>query len=331
VPNEHIAVYETGVDWAAPRMKGKRTMVRRLLLVLSLVAASSVISSAWAAAANPAVGKGAKQDPGRYSGGESQNGNPVWLYVSASKTQVQDLVIQDDTMVCPNGFQPGDAFVIDSMDIGSGGTFSTTQKVKGVIGADNAPAKFTYNLGGRFSTSSGGAPEASGTYSETASFTLNGNSESCSSGTQTWSVTRDTQPTQPAGVGAPGAYRVQVENGDASSFTVSSSRHEMKDLTLDDIGFGCFPGDGSAGGTAFLKSLALPATGSFSATWSGVFAGNTPVNYTIKFLGHFHGTDSSGTSRASGSYTLTGSFVNDQGTRLHCRSGKQWWISPPLS
>jgi hypothetical protein len=296
-------------------------MLRRTLLVLSLITASTLIGTAWTTVA----GATSSHPSGRYSGGESQNGNPLWLFVSANKTQVQDLVIQDVGLSCTGGFGTDRPIVIDAMNIQSDGSFSTDQTLKGDLGdANNTPATFTIILNGSFGTTSG-TPDATGTFLETASYTLNGSSDSCTSGARTWHAARDTQPNQPAGVGTAGTYTLVEEQPNGGSFKVPASRTEMKNLTFNLVSMGCNPGDWSVGGTVALSPLALSSAGSFSTKFTGTLTGlSVPVNYTIKVKGHFHGVDSSGASRAAGSYVMKGSYTKD-GTLYHCNSNKLWW------
>ena len=259
--------------------------------------------------------------PGRYSGGESQNGNPVWLYVSASGTQVQDLVVELAALSCTGGLGVGGPIVLDSMNILSNGSFSMTTTRSGYIGADNASTTFVVTLNGTFGTTSKGLPEASGTYLETATYlTDSGSSGNCSSSSQTWSVTRDSQPAQPAGVGVAGTYKGgESQNGNPMSFDVSGTAIDNLDISL--VGLSCNPGDGGVSTPVTLNSLAVSSDGSFSTTFGEQSQG---VTYTIVFEGHFHGVNSTGASRAAGSYVVTGTFTH-KGTSYNCTTSEQWW------
>jgi hypothetical protein len=265
---------------------------------------------------------------GRYSGGESQNGNPMWLYVSGDGTQVQDLVLAVE-LSCTGGWGTGGPAVLDSMNILSDNSFSATAIQDGVTGADNYPTTFTITLSGTFGVTKSGTPEASGTYLETDSYAGNGTSGSCSSGTQTFSATRDSQPPQPAGVGTVGTYNGgESQNGNPFSFDVSTDRTSINELVLF-VGLGCNPGDGGVSTPVMLSSLELSSDGSFSTTFEyETLLPNSaiPITYTITFEGHFHGVDSTGASRAAGSYLVTGTFTKN-GTVYNCSSNKQWWYA----
>ena len=105
----------------------------------------------------------------------------------------------------------------------------------------------------------------------------------------------------------------------------------MDKLSFNLVGMNCYGTDGGAGGTVALGSLTLPSNGSFSTKFTSTFTGGSvPVNYILNFRGHFHGVNSSGASRAAGSYLLTGSYTKN-GTLYHCTSNKQWWTAPPLN
>jgi hypothetical protein len=260
---------------------------------------------------------------GSYSGSESQNDNGLLLYVSAKGNDIQDLAIHLVALSCTGGFGIGGPAVIDSIKINSDGSFSATASQTGVIAADNYPTTFTIAFEGAFGVTSG-TPEASGSYIETATYKSSGSTGSCSSETQTWSVTRKSQPTQPPGVGTAGSYSgTESENGNGMSFKVSKSRTTINKLDFPLVELGCNPGDGGVSAPITLNSLAVSSNGSFSTTFKQVV---DSVTYMITFMGHFHGVDTSGASRSAGSIQVTGRF-SSKGTKYNCDSNKLWWYA----
>jgi hypothetical protein len=291
-------------------------------------AAAGALQTAEKASTAACPSKSGSQSPGKYSGGESQNGNPVWLYVSASGTQVQDLVIELAALSCAGGWGSSGPIVLDSVNILSNGSLSTTTTQSGYTGANNYITTFVITLAGTFGTTVAGTPEASGTYLETATYydSENGTSGSCSSNSQTWEADRDSQPAQPAGVGVAGTYKGnESQNGNPLTFDVSGSDIDSVDFNL--IGVNCNPGDGGVGTSVQLTSLPVSPDGSFSTSSSfDQDLNGTNVTYQFAFQGHFHGVDSSGASRAAGSYLLTGTYTRN-GTSYDCSSSEGWWYA----
>ena len=195
--------------------------------------AAGALQTAEKASTTACPSTGGGEPAGKYSGGESQNGNPVWLYVSASGSQVQDLVIQLAALSCTGGWGQGGPIVLDSMKILSNGSFSMTTTTSGYTGANNYLTTFVITLTGIFGATYAGTPEASGTYLETATYTGSGTSGSCSSNSQTWAADRDSQPAQTAGVGVAGTYKGgESQNGNPLTFNVSGSSIDSLDFNL---------------------------------------------------------------------------------------------------
>jgi hypothetical protein len=304
-------------------MKARLAAVLAGSALLSLGGVSMAASSAGRLSAGAGRAEAAGLEPaGLYSGSESQNGNGMHFYVSGSGTKVQDLVMNVVELGCPRGRGSlGPSIILDSISIGSTGSFSIKATQPGVVGTDSTPTTFTIKLHGAFGVSSSGRPDASGTYLETATYHDNGTTITCSSNAQTWSATRATQPTQPRGVGAAGTYRLaESQNGNPGSFTVSASRTEMQNLLISLVFLGCNPGGGTSTSIK-ISSLNLASDGSFSTEYQQTSGSAT---FTIRFQGHFHGVNSTGASRAAGSYRVTGTFTHN-GRVYNCSSNKQSW------
>ncbi|MGD0395099.1 MAG: PKD domain-containing protein, partial [Acidimicrobiales bacterium] len=144
---------------------------------------------------------------GSYSGSYSGSGYGITLYVSGSQTQVQDISIPVVTLDCTGTtFTPSAPIVLDAVALAANGAMSSTQTQTGVVGSDSYPTTFTITFTGRFQgLSPSGAPLAAGSVLETARYT-DGTTYSCTSNKQSWSVSRDAQPTQSTALPPAGSY-----------------------------------------------------------------------------------------------------------------------------
>ena len=264
---------------------------------------------------------------GSYSGSYSANGYGITLYVSGSQTEVQDISIPVDYLESAGTtFAPDAPVVLDSVALAANGSFSSTSTQTGVVGSDNYPATFTITFAGRFQGFSNGAPEAAGSVLETAKYT-DGTTYSCTSNKQSWSVTRNAQPTQPTTLPPVGSYSgAYSANGYGITLYVSRTQTQLQDISIPVDYLECAGTTFAPDAPVVLDSVALAANGSFSSTstQTGVVGSdNYPTTFTITFQGHFHGVNASGAARAAGSVLETATYTN--GTTFSCTSNKQSW------
>ncbi len=264
---------------------------------------------------------------GSYSGSYSGNGYGISLYVSGSRTQLQDISIPVDYLECADTtFAPDAPVVLDSVALAADGSFSSTSTQTGVVGSDNYPTTFTITFQGHFhGVNASGAARAAGSVLETATYT-NGTTNSCTSNKQSWSVAWDTQPTQPTTLPPVGTYSGSYSaNGYGITLNVGSQT-QLQDISIPVDYLYCDGTTLSSDAPVVLDSVALAADGSFSSTstQTGVVGpDNYPATFTITFEGHFHGVNASGAARAAGSVLETATYTN--GTTNSCTSNKQSW------
>ena len=265
---------------------------------------------------------------GSYSGTYSGSGYGITLYVSGSQTQIQDVSIPVVTLDCTGTtFTPSAPIVLDAVALASNGSFSSTSTQTGVVGSDNYPTTFTITFTGRFQgLNSAGAPLGSGSVLETAKYT-DGTTFNCSSNKQTWSVTRDAQPTQTSALPPIGNYSGSYSgSGYGISLYVSGTKNALQDVSVPVVTLGCAGSTFEPSAPIVLDSVALASNGSFSSTstQTGVVGpDNYPTTFTIVFQGHFHGVNASGAERAAGSVLESAKYTN--GTTFNCTSNKQSW------
>ena len=309
--------------------KGKRQRSRaarmwRLVLVPALALPLAVATMTDVAQA-AAVGTTNSSPPaGSYSGSESQNGNGISFYISASRKSVQDVSIPLTGLNCtPGNTGIGNHLSVASVAIGSTGSFSSTTTQHGVL--SGYPATFTYTFKGGFhGVNTAGAEQANGTYSETIKYT-DSVARTCATGSQTWKVARDSQPTQPTTAPPTGSYSgSESQNGNGISFYVSGSRTTLQDVSIPLTGLDCAPGNGGFGNHLSVASVALSSTGSFSSTTTqhGVLFGY-PATFSYTFRGNFHGVNTSGAERAAGTYSETVTYTDS--TARDCTTDSQTW------
>jgi serine/threonine protein kinase len=281
-----------------------------------------------------AVGQVAATQSGSYTGADPNYDiqDPITFYVSGDKTQVQDILVPVVDLTCaPGGTQVTDHLAIPAATISADGSFSATATRQGVFhgSAGNYPATYNYSFKGTFTgVSSQGAVTASGTFSETMTYS-DTTARTCSSNTQSWTVTRDAQPAQPTTLPPTGGYTGADPNYDIEdpiTFYVSSSSTQLLNVLIPVSGLDCAPGNVAFDDHLGIPAIAIASNGSFSTTVTqqGVHDGY-PAEYTYTFRGNFHGVNSSGTPRAAGTFSETVTYT-DTAARS-CTSDVQGWTA----
>ncbi|MGD0394973.1 MAG: hypothetical protein ABSC41_20315, partial [Acidimicrobiales bacterium] len=263
---------------------------------------------------------------GSYSGNYSGSGYGISLYVSGTRTQLQDISIPVVTLYCAGTtFTPSAPIVLDAVALAASGAFSSTSTQTGVVGSGNYPTTFTITFEGHFhGVNASGAERAAGSVLETATYT-NGTTNNCTSNKQSWSVAWATQPTQPTGLPPAGTYSGNYSgSGYGITLTVAAGQTQLQDVSIPAVYLSCTPGTGSINTSIVLDTVGLASDGSFSSTstQTGIVNSNS-VTYTITFQGHFHGVNAGGAERAAGSVLETATYTD--GTTYSCTSNKQSW------
>ena len=291
-------------------------------------------SAAVKAPASPTVKAGtvaavtASNPPaGSYTATNPQTGWPITFYVSSSQTSLQDVSIPTVGLTCtPAGdSNPTQPFGIASIPLTSNGSFAATTAQSGVYNGN--PAKFTYTFRGNYQgLNSSGVPTVTGTFKETLKFTDSA-ARTCTSGTQSWTATRDAQPPQTTTPPPAGSYTAtNPQTGWPITFYVSSSQTSLQDISIPTVGLNCAPGNANVAEPLGIASAPLKSDGSFTVTTtqSGVYNGN-PATFTYTFRGNFHGAGPSGAARAAGTFKETMKFTDS--TARTCTSNTQSWTA----
>ncbi len=265
---------------------------------------------------------------GSYTATNPQNNEPITFYVSASKTSLQDISIPFVFLTCtPTGdANPTEPMGIASIPLSTNGSFAATTTQSGVYAG--FPAKFTYTFRGNYQgLNSSGVPTVTGTFKETLKFTDSA-ARTCSSGTQSWTATRDTQPPQTTTPPPAGSYTAtNPQNNEPITFYVSASKTSLQDISIPFAFLTCAPkGDANPTEPLGIASIPLKPDGSFAATTTqtGVYAG-FPAKFTYTFRGNFHGVGPSGAARAAGTFQETMKFTDS--TARTCTSNTQSWTA----
>ena len=129
-------------------------------------------------------------------------------------------------------------------------------------------AKFTFTFKGDYDgANSSGVASLSGTFRETVTYTDSA-ARTCSSGNQTWTATRDTQPAQSSALPPVGSYTAEnPQNGAAITFYVSFKKTALQDISIPDVYLSCAPDTTTASPTTSpWRAVALKPDGSFNGT-----------------------------------------------------------------
>ncbi len=304
---------------------GPAALLQGLILTAGLVVAvvagaAGPASAATVTAAHPPVGS--------YSATNPQNGEPITFYVSSSRTSLQDISIPFVGLTCtPSGdANPTEPLGIAAIPLNSNGSFAATTTQTGVYASHKA--KFTYTFRGNYQgLNSSGVPTFTGSFKETLKFTDSA-ARTCTSGSQSWTATRDTQPPQTTTPPPVGSYSAtNPQNGEPITFYVSSSQTSLQDISIPFVGLTCAPsGDNNPTEPLGIASIPLKSDGSFTATTTetGVYAG-FPAKFTYTFRGNFHGAGPTGAARAAGTFRETMTFTDS--TARTCTSNTQSWTA----
>ena len=264
--------------------------------------------------------------PGSYTALNPQTNGAITFYVSANQASLQDISIPTVYLKCaPGGASVTEPFGIATIPLASNGSFTATTTQSGVYAG--YPATFTYTFRGNFhGVAPSGAARAAGTFKETLTY-ANGTAYTCTSNTQSWTATRDTQPAQTTAPPPPGSYTaLNPQTNGAITFNVSANQASLQDISIPTVYLKCAPGGASVTEPFGIATIPLASNGSFTATTtqSGVYAGY-PATFTYTFRGNFHGVAPSGAARAAGTFKETLTYAN--GTAYTCTSNTQSWTA----
>jgi hypothetical protein len=254
---------------------------------------------------------------GSYSGGDSQN-RALTLYVAPGGGSLQDVSVPVVDLSCVPASNTDDKIQVASISIGADGSFSSTTQQTGVFGGH--PATFTYVFSGHVTSPTG----LSGQLRESVSDT-DIPARDCTSNTQTWSVTRDSQPGQPTSPPPFGSYSGGDTQNRALTFYVSANGGSLQDVSVPVVDVSCLPASNSDDKIQ-IGSIPVNADGSFSSTTqqTGVWAGH-PATFTYLFQGHVHGVNAAGNARLAGQLRES---VSDTDTPARdCTSNDQSWLA----
>jgi hypothetical protein len=263
---------------------------------------------------------------GSYTALNPQTNGAITFYVSANQASLQDISIPTVYLKCaPGGASVTEPFGIATIPLASNGSFTATTTQSGVYAG--YPATFTYTFRGNFhGVAPSGAARAAGTFKETLTYT-NGTAYTCTSNTQSWTATRDTQPAQTTAPPPAGSYTaLNPQTNGAITFYVSANQASLQDISIPTVYLKCAPGGASVTEPFGIATIPLASNGSFTATTtqSGVYAGY-PATFTYTFRGNFHGVAPSGAARAAGTFKETLTYTN--GTAYTCTSNTQSWTA----
>jgi hypothetical protein len=320
------------------RRPGPAAPLQGLVLIAGLfgaVAAGAAGTGSAAAAVSPPLKAStvaavtASHPPvGSYTGTNPQNGQRITFYVSANRASLQDISIPFVGLTCtpPGDANPTEPLGIAAIPLKTNGSFTATTTQTGVYAGFRA--KFTYTFRGNYQgLNSSGVPTVTGTFQETLKFTDSA-ARTCTSGSQSWTATRDTQPPQPTSLPPVGSYTAtNPQNGQSITFYVSANQASLQDISIPFVGLTCAPpGDANPTEPLGIAAAPLKPSGSFTATTTqtGVYLGH-PAKFTYTFQGNFHGVGPSGAARAAGTFRETMTFTDS--TLRTCTSNTQSWTA----
>ena len=280
---------------------------------------ASAVTAAFVAASHPPAGS--------YSATNPQNNEPITFYVSSGQTSVQDISVPFVGLTCapPGDANPTEPLGIAAAPIQPSGSFTATTTQAGVYAG--FPATFTYTFQGNYQgLNPSGVPTVTGTFQETLKYTDSAR-RTCTSGKQSWTATRDSQPKQTTSPPPAGSYSAtNPQNNEPITFYVSSGQTSVQDISVPFVGLTCAPGGATVTEPLGIPAAPIKADGSFTATTTqaGVYAG-FPAKFIYTFRGNFHSVAASGAARAAGTFQETLKYTDS--TARTCTSNPQSWTA----
>ncbi len=261
--------------------------------------------------------------PGSYTGTHTGSGgysNALTFYVNPEETTIQDVEMPVVDLPCTPSGSGYYEFHVSEIPVNADGSFTSSTSEERVV--EGAEAKVTYTFSGKITEGA-----ASGSFREDLTYN-NGASHSCTSGTDTWTVTRDaTQGSQVKSAPPAGSYSgTHTGSGgysNALTFYVNPEETTIQDVEMPVVDLPCTP-SGSGYYEFHVSEIPVNADGSFTLSTSEervVEGAEAKVTYT--FDGHLHGFNSSGQERIAGSFREDLTYNN--GASHSCTSGTDTW------
>ena len=268
--------------------------------------------------------------PGSYTGEIPGISRGLVFYVSANGKDLQDVYIPTTGLQCMGEGTSGSTDHLEAAEIPlessseANASFAKTTTQKSIL--EGHPVVFTYTFSGHFhSINNADVERAAGTYRE--EITFEGSTRKCATNNQSFSATRDAQPTQTTSSPPPGSYTGEIPGiSRGLVFYVSANGKDLQDVYIPSAGLQCM-GEGTSSSTDHLEAAEIPlessseANASFAKTTTqkGILEGH-PVVFTYTFSGHFHSINKAEVERAAGTYREEITF---EGSTRKCATNNQ--------
>jgi hypothetical protein len=281
---------------------------------------------------NPTTGNKSPAVPGSYSGSwnPANGGDVITYFVAPGGRSILNIHVPYASVSCVpasamGGYAP---IIILKTPINPDGSFTATGSQQGIF--DNSSAKFSFSLAGRFrGTTRAGPASASGTFREGVQFTASGATESCTSNTQSWSVTHDPQSTPTNTTAVPGSYSGSwnpANGGDVITYFVAPGGRSLLNVHVPYASVTCVPASASGGYAPIIVPMVpVNGDGSFSVTASqkGIFD-NSSATFSYSFSGFVEGATPTGPVTMAGNFRMNVQFATSGATES-CTSDTQSW------
>ena len=269
---------------------------------------------------------------GSYTGSIPGRPNGLTFYVSADSTHLQDVSIPIDDLKCTG---EGNATMLDELEAlevpleavaGNNASFVHTGAEKGTL--EGKPVSIGFTFDGHFHSVNGASVERlAGSYREDITFE-GGSTRRCTTNNQSFSATRDSQPTQTTAAPPAGSYTGNLPSRpNGLTFYVSADSTHLQDVSIPTDDLKC-TGEGNATMLDELEALEVPletlAANNASFLYTGAEKGTLegkPVSIGFTFDGHFHSVNGSSVERAAGTYREDITF--EGGSTRRCTTDNQ--------
>ena len=317
-------------------MNSHTTRTHTMALILTIAMFLTAVGGSLVALAGPAGAVPAAAQSGSYYGANPESPGitgGLSFYVSANRTQLQDISIPNATVTCVPGATNNwytSPFGIPAAALSSNGSFNGAATEHGEFLGFSAT--FVYTLRGSVHGATGNTPAGgAGVFRETITYN-DGIQHNCTSSYQSWTATRQSQQAQTNAAPPSGSYYAANPESPGItgglSFYVSASRTQLQDISIPNATVTCVPGATNNWYTSpfGIPAATLKANGSFNGatTEHGQFLGFS-ATFTYTLQGNFHSLDQNAVERAAGMFHETVTY-ND-GIQHNCTSNNESWYA----
>jgi hypothetical protein len=241
-------------------------------------------------------------------------GHATSFYVNSNGTALENAYVANTGLTCSVATDTvayANYLTVPLVPVSSTGSFTATSSTTGLIDGQSATTTDVFQ-GQVESAGADGHERVAGTYRETITFT-NSSLGFCTTNDVTWSLERDTQPTQSTAAAPVGNYAGTDYFGHATSFVVASGGNAIDTISVTNTRLSCSVSTDNVGGSNYINinAGAVDVAGTIQATsTASVVVNSQSATINSVFSGNVESLATDGHERLTGTYRETITFTN---------------------